>query len=142
MKLDFTKSKGFPNIDGNILLTQFKLFLFYGIYTVLSEYGSLAIPSPPLHIVLHLGAISVVGNQVRAARQGTSDLSRSSKSLDTVGNGSGSGKTLEDLKVKGKTGNMRRSHRSSADGVGGAVRTNPSGKDTLARSEDIDTSTF
>jgi len=108
----------------------------------LSEHKSLAITSPPWRILSDLGAVSVVGNQVRAAREGASDLSRSSKSLNTVCDGSGGGKTLEDLEVKGKTSNMRRSHRSSTDGVGGAVGANPRGQNTLTGSKDIDTSAF
>lgn len=89
----------------------------------------------------YLSTVTVVGNEVRAAAEGTSDLARGSKSLDAVGDSSRSGKTLKDLEVESKTSNVGAGHGGSADGVGSGGGADPGGENVDTGAEDINTGT-
>lgn len=88
-----------------------------------------------------LGTITIVGKQVGAAVESTGDASTRAKRLDAVGDGSGSAEVLKRLQVDSKAGNVRGSHGSSGNGVGGRVAADPGRQDAHTGSEDIDTST-
>ena len=94
---------------------------------------------PPLSLQTRLSG-TVEGHSVGAAAEAASDAAGGGKRLDTVGNGSRGGKTLENLEVESKTGNVRASHRGTADGVGSAGGGVPGGQNVDTRTEDIDTS--
>jgi hypothetical protein len=89
----------------------------------------------------YLSTVTVVGNEVGATAEGTSNLARGSKSLDAVGDSSRSGKTLKDLEVESKTSNMGAGHGSSADGVGSGAGADPGGLNVDTGAEDINTGT-
>jgi hypothetical protein len=89
----------------------------------------------------HLSTVTVVGNEVGAAAEATSDLARGTKSLDAVGDSSRSAKTLKDLEVESKTSKVGGGHGSSADGVGSGAGADPGGQNVDTGAEDINTGT-
>lgn len=84
---------------------------------------------------------TVESNNVGAAAEAASNTAGSTKSLDAVGDGSRCGKTLKDLEVESKTGDVRASHRGTADGVGSGVGSVPGGQNVDTGGEDVDTRT-
>ena len=81
----------------------------------------------------------VVNNTVGAAALEISTLTSSRQGNNSASDGRRAGKTrLETLEVKSKTNDVRASHGSTGDGVGGSGRADPSRKDVETRSEDID----
>jgi hypothetical protein len=87
----------------------------------------------------HLTTAVVVGDTVRAAALEISTLTGSSQSNDSVGDSRRAGETrLKTLEVKSKTNNVRASHGSTRDSLGGSGRANPCGKNVESRTEDVD----